>query len=314
MCKISVIIPVFNVENYLEKCLNSILKQTFEDFEIVIVNDGSTDNSQKIIEYFILKYPEKIRSFIEENKGVSAARNYGIKKAIGEFVVFVDPDDVVSEFFLEELYKNAISNSCDVSICGYRFVKSQDENLMLADEKSIVYEKREFLNHYLVKDIKFVVVSMLIKRRLIIDEKIYFDNRIRFSEDMMFIWDIIISCEKVVYTNKELYGYYLRNNSTMTSSSAGKILDSYYIVKDKLKNLPIDKYPELKYALPRWELGALYTSSKLLDYIEFTNVSFTMNSKGIYRRLVGFKDIKAKILSFVLFVSNRIFYYICRKV
>ena len=91
--KISVIVPVYNVENYLEKCLNSLVNQTLEEIEILVINDGSTDDSQKIIEVFQSKFPQKIKAFYKENGGLSDARNFGIDRASGNFLAFVDSDD-----------------------------------------------------------------------------------------------------------------------------------------------------------------------------------------------------------------------------
>ncbi len=102
--KISVIVPVYNVENYLEKCLNSLVSQTLEEIEILVINDGSTDDSQKIIDVFQNKFPEKIKAFIKENGGLSDARNFGIDRATGEFLAFVDSDDYVSATMMEEMY------------------------------------------------------------------------------------------------------------------------------------------------------------------------------------------------------------------
>ena len=90
--KISVIVPVYNVENYLGKCLNSLVNQTLPEIEILVINDGSTDNSQKIIEFFQNKFPQKIKAFTKKNGGLSDARNFGIERAIGKFIAFVDSD------------------------------------------------------------------------------------------------------------------------------------------------------------------------------------------------------------------------------
>ncbi len=104
MKKVSVIVPVYNVENYITKCLESLVSQTLQDMEIIIVNDGSTDNSQQIIDNFVKKYPEKIKAFIKDNGGLSDARNFGIDRAIGEFIGFVDSDDYVTPTMFEQMY------------------------------------------------------------------------------------------------------------------------------------------------------------------------------------------------------------------
>ena len=102
--KISVIVPVYNVENYLEKCLNSLVNQTLEEIEILVINDGSTDDSQKIIDEFQEKFSQKIKAFSKENGGLSDARNFGIDRATGNFLAFVDSDDYISENMLQEMY------------------------------------------------------------------------------------------------------------------------------------------------------------------------------------------------------------------
>ena len=101
MKKFSIIVPVYNVENYLEKCLDSLINQKHNSYEIIIINDGSTDNSQRIIDNYKKKYPKLISSYKKGNGGLSSARNYGIEKSTGEYLLFVDSDDYISENCLE---------------------------------------------------------------------------------------------------------------------------------------------------------------------------------------------------------------------
>ena len=129
--KISVIVPIYNVENYLEKCLNSLVNQTLPEIEILVINDGSTDNSQKIIDVFQNKFPQKIKAFAKENGGLSDARNFGIDRAIGKFIAFVDSDDYVSATMMEEMYGLAKKNEAEIVIC----------NLQKVDENGIVTQK-----------------------------------------------------------------------------------------------------------------------------------------------------------------------------
>lgn len=114
--KVSIIVPVYNVELYLEKCLLSLVNQTLQDIEILVVNDGSSDNSQQIIEKFQQEYPDRIFGFIKENGGLSDARNFGIDRAKGEFLGFVDSDDYVSESMFEEMYELAVKHQAEMTI------------------------------------------------------------------------------------------------------------------------------------------------------------------------------------------------------
>lgn len=126
---ISVIIPVYNVENYIGKCIDSVLNQTFQDFEIIIVNDGSTDNSQNVIDELLHSYPEKIRSFKKDNGGLSSARNYALDRAKGEYVTFLDSDDYLDSDYLEVHYKEAMTHNSDMVISGQKKV-SEDGSII----------------------------------------------------------------------------------------------------------------------------------------------------------------------------------------
>ena len=115
--KISLIIPVYNVQEYIEKALQSVVNQTFKDFEVIIVNDGSKDQSVEIVKKFIRKY-DNFRLINQENQGLSGARNTGLKEAKGEYIAFIDSDDFIENNFLEELYNLAVDNDADISYCN----------------------------------------------------------------------------------------------------------------------------------------------------------------------------------------------------
>ena len=123
--KVSVIVPVYNVEAYLERCLDSLVKQTLEEMEIIVVNDGTKDNSQAIIDRYAAAYPQKVISLIKENGGLSDARNYGIPYAHGEYIGFVDSDDYLNVTMYQKLYDRAAETDSDIVVCGYYGI---DEN------------------------------------------------------------------------------------------------------------------------------------------------------------------------------------------
>ena len=106
--RFSIIVPVYNVEKYLAKCIESILNQTNQDFELLLVNDGTKDNSQKIIDEYVAKYPDKVYGFVKENGGLSDARNYGVERAKGEYIIFIDSDDYVDDELLEKVNVNSV--------------------------------------------------------------------------------------------------------------------------------------------------------------------------------------------------------------
>ena len=115
--KVSVIVPVYNVEHCLPQCLDSLVNQTLQEIEILVINDGSPDNSHSIIDDYVSRYPDKIRSFLKENGGLSDARNYGIAKARGEYLAFVDSDDYVDMDMCEKMYARAVETDADI-VCS----------------------------------------------------------------------------------------------------------------------------------------------------------------------------------------------------
>lgn len=212
MKKVSVIIPVYNVENYLRKCLNSLVNQTLKDIEIIVVNDGTLDNSQEIIDEYVKKYPKKVVSIIQENGGQGAARNTGLLHAKGEYIGYVDSDDYVEENMYEELYKKAKEEDSDIVICGNNVVKENYEFLSKEDVD------KEFLLG------KMAVWNKIYKKNIIVDNKIQFRSKVWY-EDLDFTMKVYFSSKKISYVDKPLYNYLLREGSTMNNNNIKKNLE-----------------------------------------------------------------------------------------
>ena len=227
--KISVIVPVYGVEKYISKCLNSLVNQTLNDIEIIVVNDGTKDNSQKIIDEYVKKYPDKVKSFIKENGGQGSARNYGLKQANGEYIGYVDSDDYVELDMYEKLYNKAINNNLDIAICG-NYNVSEDYKNKKVDLEFIKYEDNK-INALLGKK---AVWNKIYKKSIV--EKLEFRSKVWY-EDFDFSIKAICSAKKIGYVNEPLYNYLLREGSTMNNSNVVRnleILDAFNeIVKDK---------------------------------------------------------------------------------
>ncbi len=212
MKKVSVIIPVYNVENYLEKCLDSLVNQTLKEIEIIVVNDGSSDNSQKIIDKYVKKYPNQVISINQENGGQGAARNTGISYASGEYIGYVDSDDYVEKNMYEEMYNKAKSENADIVICGNNIV-SEDNELLGQNDADI-----QFLLG------QMAVWNKIYRRELIIKNKIEFRSKVWY-EDLDFTMKVYFLSKKISYVNKYLYNYLLRNGSTMNNNNLERNLE-----------------------------------------------------------------------------------------
>lgn len=228
MKKVSIIIPVWGVEKYISKCLDSLVNQTLKDIEIIVVNDGSPDNSQKIIDKYVKKYPGKVKSYIKENGGQGSARNYGIEVSTGEYIGFVDSDDFVELDMFEKMYNKAKQDKSDIVVCGSYNVSEDYSNK----------EKDVFVTNYdtdLENVIfgKMAVWNKIYKRNIIIDNKITFKEKVWY-EDLAFTLKAIINSSKFSFVDEPLYDYLIRQGSTMNNSNVERNLEILQAFDDVL--------------------------------------------------------------------------------
>lgn len=224
--KISVIIPVYNSSTYLRKCLDSVVNQTLKDIEIIVINDGSTDDSKNIIEEYTVKYKNII--FIDqENKGIGKTRNIGIKKATGEYITFVDSDDYIKENMLEEYYKYAKKHNFDLVIGSY---------IKKINNKEIIFENNKFKtgNVKTTPQILYLIEygpwAKLYKREMLINNNIYFDEKRKY-EDMPFVSKALLK-SKLIGQITEPYYYYIIHNNSETTTMDKRVFDILDILKE----------------------------------------------------------------------------------
>ena len=131
--KLSIVVAVYNLEKYLPRCLDALVNQTLEDIEILCVDDGSTDSAPQIIEDYKKRYPDKIKTYHKENGGEFTTRNYGLERATGEYVTFVDSDDYVENTWAEKLYNTAKEYDADIAVCGFERIDIKTEKVVATD-------------------------------------------------------------------------------------------------------------------------------------------------------------------------------------
>lgn len=215
---ISIIIPVFNVEKYVSCCLQSVLDQTYNHLEIIVVNDGSTDNSYNICKEFSKK-DKRIKLLSKNNGGLSDARNYGLKHATGDYVFFLDSDDLIQSNTIEIMIKALKGNNSVVLCCFERFIDRYTEIKEFTMKK---YTPREFFEDILELNSSTYACGVLIPKAFI-NKSFFIKNR--FYEDLSSMYHIYAKCEKIYKINAGLYKYRINPNSIVHTASKKKIDD-----------------------------------------------------------------------------------------
>ncbi|WP_022752764.1 glycosyltransferase family 2 protein [Butyrivibrio fibrisolvens] len=228
---ISIVVPVYNVEKYLEKCINSIIAQTYDNIEIILVNDGSTDDSADIISRFE-EADTRIKSYSQENGGLSAARNTGINNANGRYIAFVDSDDYIHPQMIEILYRNLVSTGSDISVCDLFWINEGEKAEEYIENNITVYNGKNVLRKLIRDDLISVVAWNKLYKRELFDELRYPVGRLH--EDEFVIHKILAKCQKSVYTDAKLYYYIKRSGSIVSSKSSKKIEDALLAFCERL--------------------------------------------------------------------------------
>ena len=233
MAKVSVIVPVYNTEKYLRKCIDSLLNQTLKDLEIIIVNDSSPDNSQEIIDEYVTKFPNKIKSIIKENGGQGSARNLGLEASSGEYIGYVDSDDFVDIHMYEDMLNQAIKDNSDIVDVGF-YIYSESGKVIKED---IYISERTPTNLNETKQLLFdktAVTNKLYRASLLKDNNIKFREK-KWYEDFDFVIKTICYAKKVSIIPKSYYYYLLRQGSTMNNSNAERNLEILEAMDEILK-------------------------------------------------------------------------------
>ena len=258
---ISVVIPVYNVEKYLNKCVDSVLQQTYSEIEIILVDDGSTDKSGKICDNYIKK-DSRIKVIHKENGGLSSARNAGIENAIGEFICFIDSDDFIELEMLEKLVKSMLDYNADMAICNRNHLFENGKKYVKFDMLNQIKEMNNLEALFELNNFKYFDISAcgrLYKKSLFSNIKFPVG---KLCEDYYVMYRIIEMCNKILYISQPLYNYFQRKGS-------------------------ITKVPKLNYDFVNAAYEQMiYLSDKYPELEECTHVAYASANMTIYNTVI----------------------------
>ena len=240
MKKISVIVPVYNVEKYISACLNSILRQSLSDIEIIVVDDGSTDSTLSIVKEFEEKWPDIISVYTQRNSGPAKARNQALSHATGEFISFIDSDDTIAYDMYEKMYGMAKEKDADLVLCGRAYTDFNGNVMSTWNPPQIDDVTNIFMDHSLLGKTSSFVWDKLFKRTVIEETGLRFNEDIHYAEDALFIYSYLVYAKRVCSITQPLYFYMVQRLGSITGAMDHRMLHEIKACEE-LTNFYIDK-------------------------------------------------------------------------
>ncbi len=240
---ISIVIPVYNVEEHLKKCITSIINQTIKNFEVILVNDGSTDNSLKIIKEFA-RLDDRVKYINKDNRGVSSARNAGLKKAKGVYIYFIDADDFVENNSFQCMYKNLIEENYSMILGNFNCLDSKLKLLFTTNNKECLKNSDEVVIEYGCWNIKVVMGAFLVKKSIIENNNLSFNINTKYAEDVEFIYSCLLYSNSPILIVKDVLFNYVFHNESATSKANFDRFDEFK-AKNRVLYLLRTKFPKL---------------------------------------------------------------------
>lgn len=307
MAEISIIVPVYQVEKYLVQCIESILAQTFTDFELILVDDGSEDNSGKICDEYAER-DSRIKVIHKENGGLSDARNRGMDNATGKYFMFVDSDDYIASDMAECLYKNILDKKADIAACNYRYVFECDseKDFSTENKSELLNGKEIFYNRKNERNYGFWTVAWNKLYKADSFKNVRF-RRGKYHEDEFWANDIYRTDIKVATVSESLYYYRQRENSIMGSQNIQRCFDLIEAFDERINiYLKEEKYSSEAYKVLIYSLEHLNSSKGLIESKQDKEqfIEAEKRTKGIIHELKKRKLGKAKKFSLAIIGIN----------
>ncbi len=302
MAKVSIIVPVYKVEQYLERCVSSLTEQTLKDIEIILVDDGSPDDCPVLCDQ-VAERDSRVKVLHKKNGGVSAARNDGLKMAVGEYVIFCDSDDWMEVSGLEKLHKKAVASGADIVIGDVYMAKESNNEYVSFYKEEFETEDRNYISELIKADIYRMYCpnppaegpafgyggpwNKLVKRKLLVDNKIEFDLRVKgIFDDILYTAYILENAKKVAYIQEPVY-YYRVIESSITHSYKPNVAE----INDAI----FKSWNEFFSTLPSWEDFLLPFYACVIRRLQEAVKLYFVNSKNEKSKNVRMKEFKELI-------------------
>lgn len=311
---ISIIIPVYDVERYLPLCIDSVLRQEYTNYEIILVNDGSTDKGPEICDSYASSN-DHVCVIHQKNAGLGEARNTGLAHSHGEYIYFLDSDDTIQPSTLST-FIDFLNCHGDFSIIGTDFQYVYENNRMApvinkaSDE--IFEDIKVAQNKFLHRSLIFLAPGTFFNKKWLTENNLRF-KKVPYSEDQLFVWEALSKAHRIGFIHKTFYNYLRRAGSIMTATKFDKIVMAYPYFKKLQEHLKkqnnIDSQTR-QFMLTRWIVGIFHSASKLCSYAEYIKLLKLCEGDTHIKKAQKFPDLKIKLLTLPYKISTRLYFHI----
>lgn len=312
--KISVVVPVFNVQDFIAESVESLCRQNFKEFEIILVDDSSPDNSIEIAENIIKEYSNvKYTIFHKKNGGLPSARNVGLKLATGDYICFIDSDDIIGPEHLSNLYDLCEQYQLKLSYTDFEYTYKNNRVGTLSSIKNDIelIPRKELLKGFLARELKIHCCSILFSREFLVENGLIFNERLRYGEDIEFMWRVFPLLERIGHVKSNSYKYLQRKNSIMTSHSNGRVIILCEEFK-KLSDTSIKKYPLdntiFNFLAGKGFLAFFRTAAETSSYSTFRELLNKVDYRNDIKKMFSFDHLTLKLLAISLYYNPFLFY------
>lgn len=313
---ISIVIPVYNVERYLPLCIDSALNQEYDNYELILIDDGSTDGCPGICDKYA-KNNSRVSVVHQQNGGQGEARNSGLDVATGEYVYFLDSDDTILpdtlSAFVEFLNRNG-----DFSIVSTDFQYVDENNRMAlaphAGVDEVFDDIKDAQNRFLRRNLIFLAPGTFYNVKWLEENKLRF-KKVHYSEDQLFVWEALAKARRIGFIHKVFYNYLRHPGSIMTATKFEKIAKAYPYFRQLQSQFDADENLDSqtrRFMLSRWVVGIFHSAAKLCSYAEYVELLRNCEGDIHINNAQHFPDFKIKMLTVPYRISSRLYYNINR--
>lgn len=315
---VSLIVAFYNAEAYLEELLDSIQKQIYRDFELILMDDGSTDRSAAVAERCLAACSFPYKLFHQSNAGVSAARNAAFAEASGELVAFLDADDILSPCYLQRMVDHFNATHADLVICRFKtFYDSKEIEIMKLSERAYeLVAADEVMHRFLYVQMLIPIWSVMARREMIRQYDISFAEGFKYNQGTHYVWRLLAHAQRVALDPEILYYYRIHPQAAMS-----QVDESRLVGQTLMQNLTayFEEYcPGFsgifsRYGEARWVWGTLWQMACAMKYQPFLQISRSMNAREMMQRLQDFPSFRVSASARLFVLSPWLYYVLARQ-